>query len=253
MNRVLKQFLFGGILLALIAGIVFFIFRGSFFITPTCSDGIQNQGEEGIDCGNICGISCEQKYPKELIYTNLQMFRLGDLISVDFDLNNPNQNLGLKNFKYQIDFYGFADKLLGSVTGNSFIYPAQDKKIVEAGQKILGDIKYAKVIFSALNWSPSSEFRSIKLENQNPRTYKDGDFYAVSGKIKNLYSFDIPQTEISAFLMDNSGNVLGVSKTKFDNLPIFGERDYKVLIAIDKNSEQKVDFSATKIFIYPTY
>ena len=253
MHRVFKQLLLGGIAVTIIVGIIFLIFRDSIFPAPTCSDNIQNQSEEGIDCGAVCGISCEQKYPKNLAYSNLQLFRLDDLVSVAFDLSNPNQTLGLKQFKYQIDFYGFADALLASITGTSFVYPAQDKKIVEAGQKILGDIRYAKVTFLNLNWRPSSEFRSIRLENQNAMTYKDGDFYAVSGRIKNLYSFDIPQTEINAFLTDSEGNILGVSKTKFDLLPIFGERDYKVLISIDKDSESKINFSATQLYIYPTY
>ncbi len=30
---------------------------------PTCSDGIQNQGEEGIDCGGPCPWSCEEEKP----------------------------------------------------------------------------------------------------------------------------------------------------------------------------------------------
>jgi len=260
MNRFFKQFLFGAILFVIIAGSIVWIYRGVIFTTANCFDEVQNQSEEGIDCGIICGISCEQKYLKSLSYSDLTIFRLGDLASVYFNLDNINKNFGLKEFKYQIDFYGFADKLLSSVIGESFIYPDQNrdavsgsKKIVEAGQKVLGEIKYAKVSFLNLNWKPSSEFRSIKLENQNLRTYKDGDFFAVSGVIKNLYSFDIPQIEISAFLMDKSGNVIGISKTKFENLPIFGEREYKVLIEIDRGMESKIDFSGTKVFIYPIY
>jgi hypothetical protein len=30
---------------------------------PTCSDGIQNQGEEGIDCGGPCPFPCEKEVP----------------------------------------------------------------------------------------------------------------------------------------------------------------------------------------------
>jgi len=85
------------------------------------------------------------------------------------------------------------------------------------------------------------------------RTYKEGDFYAVSGTIKNLYSFYIPQTEINAFLMDNSGNVIGISKTRIDNLGPFEEREYRVLIQLNKEFEPILDLTKTKTYIYPTY
>lgn len=260
MNRVLKQFLFGGVLILIIAGILAWIYWGVIFPGATCSDGIQNQNEEGIDCGAVCGISCEQKYLKELSYSNVNVFRLGDFASVYFDLDNPNQNFGLKNFKYKIDFYGFADKLLKSVEGQSFIYPGQNKdaasgskKIIEAGLRIIGDIKSVKVSFSNIDWRPSSEFRSIKLENQNMKTGKDGDFFVISGIIKNLVSFTIPQVVINTFLNDTSGKILGVSKTELSQLLPFEERGYKVFIEIDKELESSVDFASSTAAIYPIY
>lgn len=258
--RFLKQFLFGGALILIIAGVSVWIYRGSIFTTPTCSDGIQNQTEEGIDCGAICGISCEQKYLKELSYSNLNIYRLGDFASVYFDLDNSNQNFGLKNFKYTLDFYSSSDKLLKSVEGESFIYPGQNKdttsgskKIIEAGQRVVGSIASVKVSFSNIDWRPSLEFRSMKLENQNMKTSKDGDFFVISGTIKNLVSFEIPQVVINAFLKDASGKILGVSKNELSKLLPFEEREYRVSVAIDKDIEPSVDYSSTEAFIYPIY
>lgn len=258
--RFLKQFLFGGILVLIIAGVFAWIYWGVLFPQATCFDGIQNQTEEGIDCGAICGISCEQKYLKELSYSVPQVFRLGDFASVYFDLDNPNQNFGLKNFKYTLNFYNSADKLLKSIEGESFIYPGQNKdskggnkKIIEAGLRVLGDIKSVKVTFSNIDWRPSSEFRSMKLENQNMKTGKEGDFFIISGTIKSLVSFAVPQVVINAFLKDASGKILGVSKNELSQLLPFEEREYKVSVAIDKDLEPSVDFSSSEAFIYPIY
>lgn len=263
--RFLKQFLFGGIFILIIASIVVWIYRGSIFTSPTCSDGIQNQTEEGIDCGVICGISCEEKYLKELSYSNVNIYRFGDFASINFELDNPNQNYGLKNFKYKIDFYGFADKLLKPIEveyfeGESFIYPGQNKdseggskKIVEAGLKVVGEIRSVKITFSNIDWRPASEFRSIKLENQDMKTSKEGDFFIVSGTIKSLVSFTVPQVVINAFIKDSSGKILGVSKNELSQLLPFEERKYQVSIAIDKNLEPSIDFSSSEAFIYPVY
>lgn len=258
--RFLKQFLYAGIIFIIIGLILLAIYWGVLFPSANCSDGIQNQIEEGIDCGTICGISCEEKYLKELSYLNLNVYRLGDLASVSFDLDNPNRNFGLKKFKYKMDFYSSSDKLLKSVEGESFIYPGQNKdsvsgskKIIEAGQRVIGSIASVKVSFSNIDWRPSSEFRSMKLENQNMKTSKDGDFFVISGNIKSLVSFEIPQVVINAFLKDSSGKILGVSKNELGKLLPFEEREYRVSVAIDKDLEPSVDYSATEAFIYPIY
>lgn len=35
-------------------------------LTPTCSDGVQNQDEEGIDCGGPCELKCIKEEPKKI-------------------------------------------------------------------------------------------------------------------------------------------------------------------------------------------
>jgi len=256
MNRASKQFLYGGILVLIIGTVFLAVYWGSLFTPATCSDGIQNQNEEGTDCGAVCGISCEEKYPKELSYSNLQTFRVGDFVSVYFDLINNNANFGLKNFKYKIDFYGFAKKFLGSAEGSSFIYPNQTKEIIEAGQKVLGEIKSAKITFSDVVWRPASDFRSIRLENIGMKTGREGDFYVVSGKIKNIYNFIVPQVIINASLVDNFKKILGVSKTEINDLAPFTEQGYRVFIQISPGLEKDIDFNLSGTYpkdIYPIY
>ena len=51
MPRLLKQFLYGVFYLAIIAavGVGFYFHYDN--APPSCFDGIQNEGEQGIDCG----------------------------------------------------------------------------------------------------------------------------------------------------------------------------------------------------------
>jgi hypothetical protein len=51
----------------------------------TCSDGIQNQNETGVDCGGICPASCMQCYSNTLYQHNL--FSYGDVIVNDTALD----------------------------------------------------------------------------------------------------------------------------------------------------------------------
>jgi hypothetical protein len=56
-TRVLKQLLIGSVYVIILGSLGY----GAYdLLTPdaTCSDGIRNQGEEGPDCGTVCGILC---------------------------------------------------------------------------------------------------------------------------------------------------------------------------------------------------
>ena len=58
MQKRINIILFYLLLLALFFGFIYFMTRPEM----TCTDGIKNQGEEGIDCGGPCPI-CEEEYP----------------------------------------------------------------------------------------------------------------------------------------------------------------------------------------------
>ena len=49
---------------------------------PTCSDGIKNQDEEGIDCGGVCQKKCESEKPKVQINYTLVFIILLSIINL---------------------------------------------------------------------------------------------------------------------------------------------------------------------------
>ena len=58
MSRRVKQVVYGILYLAILGGIV----TGIYFLLlkqpASCFDGIQNEGEAGIDCGGPCAVVC---------------------------------------------------------------------------------------------------------------------------------------------------------------------------------------------------
>ncbi len=57
---------------------------------PTCSDGIQNQGEAGIDCGGPCPFPCEEEIPlrKNLLFLILLILLILIIIFIIIKLKN---------------------------------------------------------------------------------------------------------------------------------------------------------------------
>ena len=67
MPRILKQTLFGLFFLAVFGGVVFWIYQSTRPVL-TCFDKIQNQDEEGVDCGGKCQILCRADSIKPIVY-----------------------------------------------------------------------------------------------------------------------------------------------------------------------------------------
>ena len=105
-KRLTKQ-----IIIALIfLGMITLIGGGTYLIgrpEPTCFDGIQNQKEEGIDCGGPC-IPCNLKYDPPLSVADTPIFLTNenDRTDVIFKITNLSQEWGAKSFPCKVIFTG---------------------------------------------------------------------------------------------------------------------------------------------------
>ena len=107
MNKRLKK----QIIIALIVLGIFSAIGGGIYLThkpePTCFDEIQNQKEEGIDCGGPC-ISCDLKYnpPLSLAAAPILLTNENGKIDVLFKIINRSEQWGAKSFSYKVIFTG---------------------------------------------------------------------------------------------------------------------------------------------------
>ena len=49
-----KQFAYGAVFLAVLLLVFWMVWSGARTSTSQCADGVQNNGEEGLDCGGLC-------------------------------------------------------------------------------------------------------------------------------------------------------------------------------------------------------
>ena len=116
MKRKLKQFLYGGIYLAVFGLIVWGLLSVFIVKEPTCFDLKQNQGETGVDCGGLCE-SCELKNIIPLsIKGRVQIFELENgVISLLGRVFNSNKNHD-GEFSYRFILYDRSDKKLDTLS-----------------------------------------------------------------------------------------------------------------------------------------
>lgn len=95
----------------------------AFYQTPSCADNVQNQDEEGVDCGGSCPYLCAaQKQPPTVLFTKVLTNDAGraDVVAM---VENKNAGVAAKNVPYKISLFG-ADRLpIGEVSGTLDIPP----------------------------------------------------------------------------------------------------------------------------------
>lgn len=89
----------------------------TLYETPSCSDGKQNQNEEGIDCGGPCTYLCTAlMQPPTVLYTQVLSTgngRTGVIASIE----NKNTNAAAKAVPYVITLYGEDLSVVAKSTG----------------------------------------------------------------------------------------------------------------------------------------
>jgi len=228
MSRYLrKQITIIFILLAVIA----LIGAGIYFLTlpkeePTCSDGIQNQGEEGVDCGAICGNFCDTQ--EKLLKVMYQGFiptteNNYDLVA---QIENTNNLWGADNVPYTFYLYNEAGEQIASRQGSAYILPQETKYIVE--QKVYcGEIP-AKVELELgrENWKKADNFRdlNLKFRERNIQTGA-GNPNRLYGVLENDTSYNLNKIEIVGVVVGADNKIIAAGKTEMTTL-MMGESRY---------------------------
>jgi hypothetical protein len=94
-----------------VLGVLALLSYNTFHKAPTCADGIQNQGEEGVDCGGPCPYLCTPLEAAPVVeFTEALPNARGttDLIAY---IDNPNQDAYAANVPYSISLYSAANTL----------------------------------------------------------------------------------------------------------------------------------------------
>lgn len=211
-----------GILLFLAIVTIFFslIF---FSKKATCTDGIKNQNEVGVDCGGPCTNLCRAEYVNIESNQILWVRTVKVLSSGTYNLlayvENPNVSAGAYDVPYYFKIYDKDNVLLFEGSGKTYIPPSKNFAVFEDGIDIRDKIP-ARISFEFSKeavWQNMenrelgivSLSRTISKEDTNPR---------VDAVLKNKTLQSIKDIEVIAVLYDSDDNAIAFSKSKIDSL-----------------------------------
>ncbi len=201
-----------------------------FYKAPTCSDGIQNQGEQGIDCGGPCRTLCQSSFlPAVIVWTDTQMISPG-LYNLAAYIENPNITGAAVNVPYEFSVYDNQGILITQQQGVMDI-PANRNTLAFIGAVDMGKRIPAKggVTFQftqAPLWKKAHDTLS-DLNYPTPIYSEDSSSSVPSASLQvaitNQGLIPVDNITVFAILKDINNNEIDFSKTTIDEIVAGGK------------------------------
>lgn len=144
------------ILGAIITAFIAVLSIATFYKAPSCSDGTENQGEAGVDCGGPCSYLCaELLQPPTVLFTKAFTDKTTGRTVVVASVENKNNGAAARNVPYRVIVYGVNQTLIQTVSG-TFDLPARATATVFIPGILSGKQTVASAFFdldtSAVKW-----------------------------------------------------------------------------------------------------
>lgn len=236
------------IIFSLIGTGFYFLFRTK----PTCSDKIQNQGEEGVDCGGPCA-KCEEIPNIENLVVTEKAIIPGEAGKYDalVKVTNPNSQFGVAKFDYSFNLTDENGKIIAQDNGLDFILPAQSKYVLAFN--LSPEAKPASLNFeiNSFKWSKFLEYEepdiSIYAKQFSLVSGGESGFAKLEAKMRNQSGYDFREIQVKAVIRNGDGNPIAVNQTSFNDVRVNEERE----INFNWNSPFQIDPVSAKLEVEP--
>ncbi|MFB6212430.1 MAG: hypothetical protein ABEI53_01260 [Candidatus Magasanikbacteria bacterium] len=249
MKRALKQFLYGSFYLLLFSFLVWGFYSIFLKPSPSCSDGLKNQGEKRVDCGGPC-VECSRLNVKPVFKKgDADLFKINtstySFISV---IKNPNENYaGVVD--YSLEVISKFGKLLRKVNGSLYVLPSSNYHLHRVFTGLEEGLGKVKVSLGDTKWFENSDYKRPKITTSS--TSFSSKSALLKGKIKNSTSRSWNKIELIAIFRNKYGQGVGSSQTVVNNLKAFEKVDFKISMPVDKELRKTIDLDNTKVLTNP--
>ncbi len=222
-GRVFRKIFFGLMFLLFIAGSLYYIYRSYNPVLPTCNDGVQNQGEDGVDCGIKCDNECLPPSPpfdtKPIEVVWVKLFN-NDVNTYDLAAKIINSNLywGVAEFQYNFIARDNSDTIIIEKSGTSYLLPESDDYIIISSLKTDKNLVKVElnIVKEGQKWvSVSSAYNNLSLSLPfSEKIYIAGDennVPSVSAILMNATTYDFDKIDIKVVLYDENNEPVAVN------------------------------------------
>jgi len=190
-----------------------------FSIPPTCSDGIQNQGETATDKGGPCDIlDVRALSPSATLWARSFRVRSGTYNAVAY-IQNPNQNAGVQIAPYRFGLYDERNVLVAEREGVTYIMPGAVTPVfsgaVDTGNRVVAHTYFE--FTRPLVWERLTD-TSGAIEITNTVLEDAATAPRITASAHNTSVVDLKDLTFMVAVFDPAGNAFAASQTALDTL-----------------------------------
>ena len=208
--------------------VVFFtvVFVATFTKAPSCTDGVTNGGEAGIDCGGPCAYLCiAEVQPPTVLFTKAIQNGAGR-IDVIAEVENKNADAAAKNVPYRITLRGVGQVLIQEVSGTLDLPPGATVSVfipnIASGKQAVASA-FLDITPSSPEWFALATDPRIIPTVSN--TTQDGstDAPRIEAILVNGSASTLTDVQVIVLVRDTYKNVIAASKTIVPVIPAQGK------------------------------
>ena len=216
---------------------------------PSCSDKIQNQEEEGVDCGGPCQKICSFKAAKVNIKWTRAFEVVDGVFNIASEIENPNYSYAY-DLDYKLKFINSRGIKVGEIKQHTHLNPLEKKIIFYPGIKLKGQ-KIDKVfliqdrIYNLKNIPEQDDKLTVNAKELN----YENNLTRLKVIIQNDDFKPQRNIQVSGVLMDATGTVIDINRTYIDYLDKYEKKEVYMTWPrkIDGVTEIKIFLEKTEI------
>ena len=213
--------------IAIIAGAILTIAGGVGYFTiyhaPSCTDGTQNQSEEGVDCGGSCPYLCTISQSAPSVRFARALSPSPGRTDVIAYIDNPNTASRADAVSYTIDLYSDTNVLIARKEGVTDLPPNTTVPIF-VPNFFSGSQSVAHTFLSfnttTIRWFTATQ-TSVRPTIDTVNLTQDG-YPRVTARVVNPTPEAMQQVHLVATLFGTDGNAMAASATIVSSVPAQG-------------------------------
>lgn len=213
-----RQFLYYAVAALFSVILLFGAWRTFFSHAPTCSDGIQNGSELGVDCGGSCSLICAQSARAPRVLWARAFEASPSAYTAVAYVQNLNSGAIARAAHYSFQLFDADNVLVVQKDGVAEIPAAGTIPIIETNINV-GNRSVARTLFAFSDepqwYTPTTPLPTLRFSQQS----LSADASRLSAMVTNDSAVDAERVAVVAVLFDADGNARAASKTVVGSLP----------------------------------
>lgn len=221
-RRLFILLIIGAVVVAFLAT----LFIATFYDAPSCTDGTQNQGETGIDCGGSCAYLCTAELQPPTVLFTKAISNGAERTDVVASVENKNALAAAKNVPYTVRLYSKDKFLIQTVNGTLDLPQGATVPVfipgIVSGKQPVANV-FLTIDPSAPKWfSPDTGARVVPLIS-NTRQGGTSDAPRVEAILSNPSVTALMNVPAIVLVRDDKGDVIAASSTIVPTIPAQGQ------------------------------